>query len=487
MPGHVRFVVDTNLFHEFKLLNSPDIDWGLLGDFDEIELTVCDVVQSELDQQKKDNRSRVKKRAIEAVRWFRGMLLAGASEHVFRETGPRVVMTLTPTAASRDHSGVLDPSVDDDRIVGVAVALRQADASADIRLLTDDTRPAAKAKTLGIPFQFIPTPWAREPELDDQARETETLRSQLAAIKATHPKLGVSADGAVNHRVTVDRAAWAAVTSDERATARTVVAEQFPLSALEERFAADAIRRRPSPWQLGRGQVTTVPVPPGALAKYRDVTYPAWLDACVNAAETLPDAFNSAIAGAPITVRLTNNGTRPAENVRIRFRARGGFRIAPEGVEVAPDLPSLPKAPAPPEESYVSADGNPIGRVTAIHPLQSPFDSLMPLTRFPTPHEEEDWYYEPGRPTEPTDVYDLVCARFRHGGEEETFTLLVYPSQQQDMVAASLEVEINASNLPEPVKQVFPIEIATRFLPSGPAIEAFIRDEDPIGRALKSP
>ena len=111
----------------------------------------------------------------------------------------------------------------------------------------------------------------------------------------------------------------------------------------------------------------------------------------------------------------------------------------------------------------------------------------MPLTRFPTPHEEEDWYYEPGRPTEPTDVYDLVCARFRHGGEEETFTLLVYPHQQQDVVAASLEVEINASNLPEPVKQVFPIEIATRFLPSGPAIEAFIRDEDPIGRALKSP
>lgn len=484
MPGHVRFVVDTNLFHEFKLLNSPDIDWSLLGDFDEIELTVCDVVQSELDRQKKDNRSRVKKRAIEAVRWFRAMLLAGASEHVFRESGPRVVMTVTPTAATRDHPDVLDPSVDDDRIVGVAVALRQADATADIRLLTDDTRPAAKAKTLGIPFQFIPTAWAREAELDDQARENASLRSELNAIRSTRPNLSVSADGAVNHRVTVDRAAWAAVTPDERAAAKTAIASQFPLSALEERFAADANRRRPGSWQFGRGEITAVPVSPDAVAKYRDQTYPAWLDSCVAVTEALPDAFNSAIAGAPITVRLTNSGTRPAENVRIRFRARGQFRIAPEGVEVVPELPSLPKAPAPPAESYISADGKPIGRVTAIHPIQPSFVGLAPLTRSAPTHDEEGWYYEPRRPSEPTDVYDLVCDRFRHGGEEETFTLVVFPDQQQDVVNASLEIEINAANLPEPVRQVFPIEIATRFQPAGPAVEAFIAGEDPIGRAL---
>jgi len=483
MPGHVRFVVDTNLFHEFKLLDGPNFAWDLLGDFDEIELVVCDVVQSELDRQKKDNRSRVKKRAIKAVGWFRAMLVAGASEHVFREAGPRVIMSVTTTVASRNHPEVLDPAVDDDRIVGVAVALRQADPTADIRLLTDDTRPAGKANTLGVPFVFIPDAWAREPELDDQARENQTLRTELNALKATQPKISVSADGAVNHRITVEREAWADLTPEERPAVRDRIAGKFPLAILEKRFSVDAVRRGPGAWQFGVGKITTVPVPPGAVRKFREETYPAWLDSCLATVETVPDRVNPTMPAVPVTVRLTNSGTRPAEDVRIRFRARGGFRIAPDGVEVAPDLPSLPKAPAPPRETYVSAEGRPVA-TGIMHPITPRFDGLLPLNRMAAARDEEAWYYEPKKPGEPTDQYDLVCNRFRHGGDEETFKLHFFPDLQQDVVAASLEVEVNASNLPESVRQVFPIEIHTRFQQPGAVVEAFLESEDPIARTL---
>lgn len=90
MPGIVFLVVDTNLFHECRSLDAPDFPWSDLGDFDTVELIVSDPVQSELDRHKKDTRPRVKKRAVQAVSWFREMLRSGTREHIFRQQDPRV-------------------------------------------------------------------------------------------------------------------------------------------------------------------------------------------------------------------------------------------------------------------------------------------------------------------------------------------------------------------------------------------------------------
>jgi predicted nucleic acid-binding protein len=56
MPGTLRLVVDTNLFHECYKLDAPDFPWSAIGDFDAIELIVPDPVQAELDRQRKDTR-----------------------------------------------------------------------------------------------------------------------------------------------------------------------------------------------------------------------------------------------------------------------------------------------------------------------------------------------------------------------------------------------------------------------------------------------
>ncbi|MBX9461328.1 MAG: hypothetical protein KL785_09800 [Brevundimonas sp.] len=484
MPGIVQFVVDTNLFHECKALDAADFDWSAVGDFDEIELVVCGVVQSELDRQKKDTRSRVKKRAIKAVGWFRTMLLAGANSHVFREAGPRVTMWISPARASQAHPEILDLDVNDDRIVGVAVALAAAEPMADIRLLTDDTGPAGKANALGLPFDFIPVDWKREPELDDQARENRDLKAQLAALRMTQPQIEVSADGAVNRKLAVQRAAWAELEPAELPSIRERLLARFPLDELERKFAAKASERRPGAWQFGIGNITVVPVAPEATARYRDETYPAWLDACLSWLESVPDLINPALAGDPVTIRLVNGGGKPAEDVRIRFRARGAILIAPAGVEgKVPSLGKLPPAPKPPQETYLSAEGRPLGRVTPIRPADLPFAGLPRLDRHLQPREAEVWYYEPDRPNAPVDQYDLVCERFRHGGDEEAFELLIYPLSQAPVVTASIDVEVSATNLPQVVSVTFPVEIQTTFQPAGPLIEAVLKSENPVERA----
>jgi hypothetical protein len=129
------------------------------------------------------------------------MLQSGAEEHVFRQAAPRVVMRVSAQTASRDHPELLDLDIDDDRIVGVAVALTQAEPAWDIRVLSDDTRPMAKSKAVGLPFEFIPPSWSRPAEVDDQQRETDRLKAENVALRATHPLLSLQADGAVNRRL----------------------------------------------------------------------------------------------------------------------------------------------------------------------------------------------------------------------------------------------------------------------------------------------
>ncbi|NHN90313.1 hypothetical protein GOB81_17210 [Acetobacter sp. LMG 1627] len=206
--GNVRFIVDTNLFHECQSLSADDFPWGEIGDFNTIELIVTDPVLSELDRQKKDQRPRIKRRAVEAIAWVRAMLQSSADEHVFRQNTPRVLMRVSAQTPSLSHPNVLDLAVDDDRIVGVALALTRENPGKDIRILSDDTRPIAKSKALSIPFNFIPSSWKRPAEVDDQQKEISRLQAEITALQSTHPVISLHADGVINRRITLSRTAF---------------------------------------------------------------------------------------------------------------------------------------------------------------------------------------------------------------------------------------------------------------------------------------
>ena len=258
MPGAVSLIVDTNLFHECLSLDAPSFPWSDLGSFDLIELIVSDTVQSELDRQKKDMRPRVKRRAVQAVIWFREMLRSGTREHVFREREPRVVMRVTAQTASPDYPGLLDLAVDDDRIVGVAVALKQAAPECDLRVLSHDSRPISKADAVGLPFMFIPDTWIRQPEADDHEREVASLRAEINELRASHPALSVAAVGAVDKRISITREALAPLTEEEVASISVQLSERFGTSGIEEK-AARAASARQFDALLWRGDMVRTP------------------------------------------------------------------------------------------------------------------------------------------------------------------------------------------------------------------------------------
>ena len=120
----LTLVVDTNLFHEFRPIDT--LPWSEITDADEIILLVSDPVQTELDEQKKSSRARIKRRALEWVKRFRKLLKAGETDLVVVEGSPRVVLRLDDTSPSKEHKNVLllDLAVADDADQPARAALR---------------------------------------------------------------------------------------------------------------------------------------------------------------------------------------------------------------------------------------------------------------------------------------------------------------------------------------------------------------------------
>ena len=82
--------------------------------------------------------------------------------------------------------------------MGVAAALAEAEPTTNVQLLTHDTRPAAKARAIGLRFAFVPEEWIREPEQDELQRENQRLQEENRRLKAASPELTLSADGALD-------------------------------------------------------------------------------------------------------------------------------------------------------------------------------------------------------------------------------------------------------------------------------------------------
>ncbi len=478
MAGVVYLVIDTNFFHECRSLDAADFPWADIGDFDTVELIVTDPVLSELDRQKKDTRSRIKRRAVQAVAWFRAMLQSDVEEHVFRQATPRVVMRVSAQTASRDHPELLDLDVDDDRIVGVAFALTQTEPGRDIRVLSDDTRPMAKSKAVGLPFEFIPPSWARPAEVDDQQKEIERLKVENAALRATHPVLSLHVDGAVNRRLTLSRTAFLVPSPEELDSLHSVLSERFSLDKISEAFPDDSKGRGPSMFGT-YGNYVRVPPTERDLERYRSVTYPAWTKDALAHLVGLPNTINSGIPFEQATIKLSNSGYRPAEDVRIRFVARGSFLLAPFRDEgYMPSLPALPSIPRPPHGHWLQ-NGNPVATVISMR--QGPFDlglqGLGPY-RNNSQREDEAWYYAPSMSEEPVESYELTCRRFRHGGAPESFELLIFSTSENPVINGALDVEVSASNLGRSVTETYPVEFQTTFASSLSVLKAYVEKQN---------
>lgn len=462
-PRRVSLIVDTNLFHECRKLDAADFPWSAIGEFDEIGLIVTYPVIQELDKHKKDTRPRLKRRALLATTWFRELLDQRRTEKVLKDADPRVVLRMRPVQAPKADMAELDYDVVDDRIVGIAAAIAEQSPDEDVRLLSHDSGPCMKAAAIGLQYQFMPDDWMREEEEDEQEKENRRLREEIKRLRSQAPALKVTADGAAQDRkVVLRREGFAPLTDAELGRLKDVLERRVPLPPIYRAASSPATN-------MLLGYPPTKYVPPSAesVEKYRVETYPGWVESCIVNLRSASGYLNRGLAAETLTVRIVNEGTRPASDVVVKFAAQGGFLIAPPPYGDNPRMPALPPLPGPPSPPKGHRERN--GMVLAeVH--HRPFQEglIRPIPDIASGHfrpnrEEDDFYYHPGRPKHPVQEFELVCGRFRHGVDPEPFEILVYPRDEEEVVRGAISVSVHASNLDQPLEVSFPVQVVTTF------------------------
>lgn len=459
-------VVDTNLFHEFRPI--MDLPWEELGEADEIVLVVTEPVQTELDEQKKSPRARIKRRAIEWTKKFRQLILADQTDIVLREAKPHVVVRLDGTRPDTQQADVLDLTVPDDCIVAIALALRSRFPDDKIAVFSDDLRPLRKARQVSIDAIEIPEDWQREPEQSEEDKARAQLEQQVALLRRQEPTLilSTSSQTPIEHVLPIYQAL-----SDEQLDELMDILRQYnPIETdFEKSKRSSSLYNLPGP-SFGVTRREFHSATSEEIALYREEEYPNWIEACRERLMEAHKMLGTAECGLGLAIELTNQGTRPALDLQIAFETHGAVQIMPGGddeesrfMELFVPPFSLPKAPVAPQGEWktynpfdFAADRRSLGYRDLISPpVPRTFETVLREQQ-----RDPNYFYYRDKPEVPVPGYSLTCAQFRHDDKAEHFEVLIRPSgdlKTLDARNAVVEVTCNASNLTSKVQLKIPL------------------------------
>ena len=486
----LHYFVDTNLFIQCRSLEQ--LDWSPWHEFEEVRLIVSSPVLREIDRLKTKG-GRVGKRARAASAMFRDML--GQTHRLVHARSPRVVLSVEPRhRPDPDLAERLNYEERDDQLIGTLHEFARSNPSWEVRLLTHDTTPLYTAQGLDLTADLISDDWLLPSEATEAERKVAALEAENARLKAAEPTFSIRCEGQSDTTVKRYHASytWYEPLTEaeveclmERLKARFPLATDFGSREPAERSAPPSLANR-----LFQTSEVFTPATDEEIEKYRDESYPRWLDRCE---ETLWAHHRTLQAEAPVlefAFLAGNSGTRPAADALVTIEARGGFEIRPpppedtdedrEGEdETSGNLESgaLPPPPATPRGRWKNTVGgqpgdmlrtlNLIGRSMqdlsrVVNPdpdiLSRPlaFPSLGP----PEPRDPNAFYYKPDRPSEPQGSFALECAQWRHDGEEETFIGEIHVPTDRDAAEGLLVCRIQAANLSTSVSCRIPVRIA---------------------------
>ena len=393
----VHLVADTNLFFECRALDQ--LPWQDLG-FDTVVILLTKPVLDEIDKHKKAT-GRTRSRALEIFGQVRSMLTASTEELEIRASAPRVLLRRStrakPDDALRDE---LDYSKTDERLVGIVSTLSASASGHVVKLFTDDTGPAATADGLNVPYLIIDESWRRPASESTEAKKIKELEKDLATYRAQEPMIVIGrCEGADD--------------SNHVEVSRTIAT---PLSADEVNALLETLRQNhppktdftpPPPSTSGLETIEYSAPSAEAIADYQETRYPQWIERCAAIFWQLHEGRD--VQEVPLVLRwsMSNNGTRPASQVRVEFEAKGplllkrsrpqndddGDEDTTQSPTPAPQVTSrLPSPPKPPTfERHVTRLGPPVvttartgiglASLNLADPLADKYKGLAAMTR----------------------------------------------------------------------------------------------------------
>ena len=191
MTENLYLFVDTNLFIQCR--DMSELDWSEWKDFSEVHLIVSLPVQREIDRQKTRGNDRVGRRARRSYSSLFRTIATGEKEYeLIKELEPQVKLFLeSPSRPDPELADSLDYRRPDDEIIGCLHRFAKDHPDFDVRLLTHDTGPMMTAKGLGLSVAPIRDEWLLPAESNDEEREINRLRQEVAQIKNAEPQFDI--------------------------------------------------------------------------------------------------------------------------------------------------------------------------------------------------------------------------------------------------------------------------------------------------------
>lgn len=483
MPRTLHLIPDTNVFMQCRQLH--ELPWGnAFPEWDTIVIVLVAPVIREVDRQK-GGQGRLAKRARIANSLI-GRLIDVQTVPLSTEgKSPSVIMIsnqeLRPDPALQ---GDLDYAQVDDAIVGIVASFRKSHVGAEVALLSHDNGPLMSARRIGVPLYRVPLDWLLPAESDEDQKRLKSLEAEINRLKRTEPICSIEPQGEPWEFV-IER--FQALDEEKIQTLMARLRERFP--PRNDFGSRESATRGPTS-RLGGlhafyGREEFVPASDEEIVRYLQEQYPDWLSRCETCFRELHNELKNRQALPRIEINLLNEGSRPADSVRVVFSLRGGGLLLklpedddePQGFDVSEDMRveietgklriGLPRPPAAPIGYWKRTNARDvigtIAHAARLSAMARPLPYLTAPSALPSPRESDAFYWKPGsRPTHPRPATELTCEQWRHRAEPESFEFEIVPPLDLKDSEGALHVEIHASNLTDPVKKAIPIVMSFR-------------------------
>lgn len=436
-------VPDCNVLVHGRSLH--ELPWERFG-VDRIEVRIVGQVVDELDRLK-NKTGRPSKYARDFSAALRGLLSAPDRTDTIRPAAPVVTRRLwigrqETKSAVRDG---LNLTHGDQAILNQVLWLQ--DQGERVLFLTDDVLAAGRADDFGAPFMLMPPEWRRPAETDEAQKEIARLKAENLAFSRAEPDL----------RAAFVDEAGASVARVERDLPRFIPLQPDQVEDWMRRIEHAAPQHRFDP--------ATTHLTARQIEDY-DAAYEAWRVKARGQLEDLHLLKLKRRAWPKLSLRASNDGTRPASDVLVEIGLQGDALLARPGVwtgavaevdaQKRREEQEVPFPPTRPRATRMDLMFGALNRINFARP-EHRFDTTR-LASLYAPRKP-DRFYARGEGDVLTNLLAWEAGAWRHQRNPESFVFEI-AGEEAAPLRGMITARLSASNLSRPVVVGLPFRLS---------------------------
>lgn len=413
----INLFIDTNILLHFKTFD--EIKWAKIVN-DDFKLIIAPIVLDEIDKHKNNHNPKTARRAKMIADKFE-QYLDGKQRKV------SLIVVAKRPGTNYFEQNQLDPKHQDDCLLASILQFKDENPGEIVQLVTDDLGAKMRAATLQIPAIKLSADLRLPEQIDEQTKQIEKLKIEVANLKDRIPKIKLGFKGKIQllkHKVIVPTTSLDAY---QKAKLAEIKSEHPYMNLKEENETNDnsifKVMQKLSGSFLSNDRKQ-------AYNESLNEFYKQYTDYLRLQYQYMAEHLHL----IELVFELVNEGNTPGEDIDVWIHLPDGFEV----INKHPKEPDKPEAPYRPASNF------------DFEPLNNRFLSLdfsLPGAR-PSPPD-------PNKPTvKKTNSYEITfhCKSVKHSMTHVFNRVILKYTSLEAMKNFQIHYRLNAANVPAPVE-----------------------------------